>query len=623
MSATADPFEDVGEGDDFSSIPDASLFRTHFDNLPGPAYIFRRSDDDFVLIAHNRAASALKFSDATKLTGVRSRDLLVEGGHDLTQDLEHCASQGVVINREVDHRYWSTGAARRLALSIVPLSSDVVVLHTDDVTDRRRIAHALAESERQYRTIVDTAHEGIWAVDLDSTLTYVNRRAAQMLGYEPEEMLGRTTLDFMDESLHAEALRIRDRRRATRLRDQYDFRLRHKDGRNVWVSIAASPLLDRNGRVVGVIHMIADIDGRKHTEHALKESERKVRALLDANPDMIVRVTRDGTYLDIHISDPRAESYLPRPAKDFIGRTVEEIFGPEFARSHERYRSRALVTGKTQRWEYARVVNGVERYVEARFVRSGEDEVVITLRDITRSVELEREVVASAERERTRIGHDLHDGLAQVLIGVKWTLESLKDKLTADESPHVRDAARAARLVSRVIAQTGELAQGLSPIRKHGRLRDALHKLAQQSEQLFRISCRLTRGDLHSDLDETAAAHLYRIAQEAITNAVKHGRATCIEIGCERVRARVRLSVADNGSGIAETSAESRGMGMHIMRYRARAIGGELSVASLPEGGTIIECYCPLADTQPTSTGQDTDPVSRPPAPKDRRRQQR
>lgn len=590
-----------------AAAPDASLFRILFENQPGPAYIFRRSGDDFVLIAHNRAAATLQHSDPSKSIGLRSRQMLVEGGHDLKFDLERAVTEGVVVKCEVDHRYWSTGAVRRLALCAVPLSEDVVVLHTDDVTDQRRIASALTESERQYRTFVDTAHEGIWAVDAQGAITYVNLRAAEMLGYLPTDMLGRPMFDFVDEPLQTEARKILQRL-STGLRARYDFRLRHKTGRNVWVSVAASPLLDKTETVIGMIHMIADIDDRKRAEQALRESEAKVRALLDANPDMIVRVTRDGTYLDMHINDPGAKSYLPRPAADFVGRTVEEIFGPDFARTHEFYRLRALATGKMQRWEYMRLVNGQERYVEARFVKSAENEVVITARDITRQVELEREVVASAERERTRIGHDLHDGLAQVLIGVKWILESLRDKLAAADSPCEDEAAHAADLVRKVIAQTGELAQGLSPIPKGGRLGDALRQLAEQSQRLLGVPCRLTLTDLPRDLDETSAAHLYRIAQEAITNAVKHGHAKSIEIVCQRAPGCVRLSISDDGCGMADTGAESRGMGLHIMRYRARAIGGELAVVNRAEGGTVVQCSYPLPTTVYAAGGSGASP---------------
>ena len=118
------------------------------------------------------------------------------------------------MRREVDHRYLESATVRRLALSIVPVSSDIVVLHTDDITERQRTEEALRASEQKYRTIVDTAHDGILAVDIDSVTTYVNQRAAEMLGYEPDEMLGVSVFDFIDESLHEEARQMRARRHA-------------------------------------------------------------------------------------------------------------------------------------------------------------------------------------------------------------------------------------------------------------------------------------------------------------------------------------------------------------------------------------------------------------------------
>ncbi len=260
-----------------------------------------------------------------------------------------------------------------------------------------------------------------------------------------------------------------------------------------------------------------------------------MRALLDANPDLIVRLTRDGTYLDVHATDPRVNYHLPLTMHDFIGRNVADLFEPEFAREHARYRNLALATGQMQRWEYVRKdPRGSPRHIEARFVKSGDDEVVATVRDFTERVELEREVIASGERERTRIGQDLHDGLAQLLIGVRLLLTALRDKLTLSGSPHHDDADRAVDLVSRAIAQTSELAHGLSPIPKRGRLSDALRQLGKESEKLLGVRCDVDCqcAGTQPTLSETTATHLYRIAQEAITNAVKHGKATRIDIKC-------------------------------------------------------------------------------------------
>jgi PAS domain S-box-containing protein len=575
-----------------NELPYESLFQIHFDNLPGPAYIWKREGDDFVLHAYNRAAGALSFSKVADYVGKTARALQSNVVVDLMADLDASTSKGIVITREVDHRYLGTTTVRRLALTLVPLSGEMVVVHTDDVTERRRMEIALRESESQYRTIIDTSHEGIWAVDDESRTTYVNRRAAEMLGYEPEEILGRSVFDFMDESLHEEGRQIRERRRAG-AKEQFDFRLRHRDGSDIWVTVAASPIVDRAGTVTGALHMIADVTARRRAEHALRESEMRVRALLDAHPDLILRLTRDGRYLDLHCTDKRLARFLPCPPEDFIGKNVGELFEPAFAREHERLRRRALATGEVQRWEYVRHVHGSDLYLEARFVKSGDHEVVVTVRDITHRVELEREVIASSERERTRIGHDLHDGLAQLLIGVKLMLETLTDKLAVGGSPLRDDARRAAQLVTRAISQTSELAQGLSPIRKGGRLCDALKHLATQSELLLGIQCSIVSVELPPALDEGAATHLYRIVQEAITNAVKHGKAATVEVACKRQKHQLVVTISDNGSATTEVASDHGGMGTHIMRYRARSIGGDLTIAARPEGGTVVTCVCP------------------------------
>ena len=587
----------------FAALPDQDLFRVHFENLPRPAYIWRRQGNDFVLIAYNRAASDLKYSNVAALVGKTASDLQIGSSHDLFADLERCATQGVIVKREVEYRYISTLARRDLDVTIVPLSNDIVVLHTEDITERRRTEQALRESEQKYRTIVDTAHEGILASNLSSVITYANRRAAEMLGYTPEEMVGRSSFDFIDPTRHGESTRLRDQFR-TGERTRGDFCLRHKSGAEVWVSAAVSQLRDATGHVCGLIYMNVDITERKRAEEALRRSESRVRALLDANPDLIVRLTRDGTYLDVHSTDPRVNYHLPLTMHDFIGRNVRDMFEPEFVRDHERYRHAALATGRVQRWEYVRKdPRGDPRHIEARFVKSGEDEVVVTVRDFTDRVRLEREVIASSERERTRIGQDLHDGLAQLLIGVKLLLAALGDKLALAGSPHRDDVENAVELVSHAITQTSELAHGLSPIPKRGLLDDALRQLARQSEQLLGIRCNVVCDCAATppSLSEATATHLYRITQEAITNAVKHGKATCIEVRCGAVDGLLELVVADNGVGINDDAADRGGLGLHIMSYRARSIGGDLSVAARVGGGTLVRCRAPLPSRSSTT----------------------
>ncbi len=331
---------------------------------------------------------------------------------------------------------------------------------------------------------------------------------------------------------------------------------------------------------------------------ALRESEARSRALMQACPDMLMRVQRDGCHIDVHIPENIAQ-FLPMGRDAFLGKRTSEIFEPEFAAEHERLLVRALETGKTQRWQYSRRINGQTRYLEARFVRSGDDEVVIAITDVTDRVDLEREAVNAIERERNRIGRDLHDGLGQLLTGIKLILEPVRKQLeTQPEAGSASASAnveQALELIGTAIAQTSELARGLSPMPKDGgfTFAGALEQLAAQATRFFRIDCAVTCEGVPDDLGDERSINLYRIAQEALTNAVRHGQAANVRIDCRRLRRRLMLTIEDDGVGFAEPAGP--GMGLHIMHYRARALGGEVMVGARDEGGTRVRCYCPLA----------------------------
>jgi PAS domain S-box-containing protein len=340
--------------------------------------------------------------------------------------------------------------------------------------------------------------------------------------------------------------------------------------------------------------MLSDITQRRNDEAALRASEARVRLLLATLPDMVTHLDRNGRHGDVYVSDNRRSS-LPFPIEDMVGRTCTELFGEEFGSEHQRRVLAALESGTTQTWEYEFDFRGSMRHMEAHFTRIADDEVVVTCRDNTERVNLEREVIAIGERERNRIGHDLHDGLAQLLTGVKLLLQTLTNKLDEQGSEYSRDARRATDLVQHAIGQTSELARGLSPIPKGTKLSDGLIQLAKQATKFFFVKCRYTGSTRLSPLSEEASAHLYRIAQEAVTNAVRHGKAKSVELSCSGGNGRIALSISDDGIGFPDHESARSGMGLSIMRYRARSLGGTLTLEHGPNGGTIVKCSCPLS----------------------------
>ena len=220
--------------------------------------------------------------------------------------------------------------------------------------------------------------------------------------------------------------------------------------------------------------------------------------------------------------------------------------------------------------------------------------VIATGIDITEGKRLERAVLEVSNSEQRRIGQDLHDGLGQHLTGIAFMGKALEQKLAEQSLPEAADAAKIVKLVNEGIHKTRELARGLLPVSADSLgLMSALQHWCGEIEDLFQIPCRFDCDDPVLIHNRGAANHLYRIAQEAVHNAIKHGKARHIAIGLSAVTGRGILSVRDDGCGIAEADANHLGMGLSIMRYRAGMIGGVLEIVRSGERGTLVTCNFP------------------------------
>jgi signal transduction histidine kinase len=215
---------------------------------------------------------------------------------------------------------------------------------------------------------------------------------------------------------------------------------------------------------------------------------------------------------------------------------------------------------------------------------------------------LEAEILEISDRERQRIGQDLHDGLCQHLAGVELMSQVLERKLTPRSKADAARAGEIARSVRQAISDTRRLAQGLAPVTLESEgLMSALQELAANAEKTFMVTCRFECPARVLVDDLSVATHWYRIAQEAVSNAVRHGRASELEICLLQNGRDISLRVTDNGSGLPEAAAQKGGMGLHLMQYRARALGGNLSVENRTEGGAVLTCVAPGLNPKPLS----------------------
>ena len=226
----------------------------------------------------------------------------------------------------------------------------------------------------------------------------------------------------------------------------------------------------------------------------------------------------------------------------------------------------------------------------ASALRTKSDMAAARIALLEHSQRLEHEVVTISEAEQRRIGQDLHDGLCQYLAALTCSARSLQDDLQKlNLNAEAEAAGELAAHLQDAVVQTRDLARGLIPAQvDQVGIIVALQALAQSVSRLRGITCTFRFHGVVADCDEATAVHLYRIAQEAINNATKHGKATRIAISLKGDGDLITLRVLDNGSGISGFVATGTGLG--IMRYRARLSGGELTVEQPKGGGTMVSC---------------------------------
>jgi two-component system CheB/CheR fusion protein len=215
--------------------------------------------------------------------------------------------------------------------------------------------------------------------------------------------------------------------------------------------------------------------------------------------------------------------------------------------------------------------------------------------DITERRRMERDLLAISDEERRRIGQDLHDMSASQLAGTAMMTRVLARKVKADETIAADDLQKVADLINESGEQARALSHSLMPLEVHdGGLTTALQKLVERQQALSDIPCTFGASDTLPELGEQAASHLYRIAAEAIANALKHAEPHVIDVQLSLEEGHLVLRVRDEGAGISDDAEVTNGIGLHMMQYRADLIEAHLSIRPDDAGGTVVQCSLPI-----------------------------
>ncbi len=357
------------------------------------------------------------------------------------------------------------------------------------------------------------------------------------------------------------------------------------------------PFLKEERSLIKVIaERIGNMIHRKEAEAALRESEARNRALLSAIPDVMFQVDGEGNLLGFHEGK---SSELRLFFAELAGKNIYDLarqrrlLPKRLVEQVMMYVRRALSTGKTQVFEQHVALADVKGDFEVRVVTSRENEALGIVRDITQRKRLEREILEISGREQRRIGQDLHDSLCQHLAGVGFMAKVLERKLAGGAAVDPTDAKDMVDLIDQAITLTRGFARGLNPVRLDEGLMAAIDELAANAERFFGITCRFEHDEPVTIDDEATATHVYRIVQEALNNAIKHGNASSIDISFQTDGKVNTVTVRDNGVGFPPVLSQGKGMGLNIMKYRASMIGGSLDIRNDKNRGAVLVCSFP------------------------------
>jgi PAS domain S-box-containing protein len=367
-----------------------------------------------------------------------------------------------------------------------------------------------------------------------------------------------------------------------------EFRLKSRSGRYRAYAAVARPLFNAANQPSGLVGVTQDITERHESEARLRRSEELLRTTTANTVDTLLLLDKDLRIRFIN-RDERGMSI-----DQLVGQDISVLL-PEPARDAVTAKLRAVLLGaEPVTYEFDRATAAGTEYFEGHAVLVREDGmgtgISIAVRNITERRRLEREILDISSRERQTIGRDLHDGLGQELTGVALMLRGLATRIAKECPDSVDQVNEIVAQVNQSIETARALARGLLPVNKeHNGLSNALRALADRSRDLYGFEAHF-QAEVSEDgpLNETTASHLFRIAQEALTNTARHSRAAAVAICLNVTRTRFSLRIADDGVGVGNAARSGSGMGLKIMKYRAGMIGAKIEIGPNDPHGTVV-----------------------------------
>jgi len=478
---------------------------------------------------------------------------------------------------------------------------------------RRRGELALKSSEERYSLAQAAANIGSWDWNISTGKLLWSDRIEPMFGFAKGQF--QETYDAFLECLHPKDRQLVIDAVTACVDGRQDFRVEYRivwpNGTIRWVSATGDVVRDSDGKAIRMLGVVQDITKRKQAEFQIRDLAK----FASENPSPVLRIRRDGTVLysnrpgqtlmkkwGTQPGQPLPEEWNRRIAGvckfDFPRVTEVEcedrvfslVLVPVAGADYVNVYGRDITDHKKAEHEIRQLNEKLEKRVLAR---TGElTEANRQLREaFQRRRRLEREILEISEREQRRIGQELHDSLGQQLTGIAILTKVLEQKLQRKALPEAASAKEIASLVNQAVEETRQLSRGLHPVAlDENGLMSALQSLAVTTQRVFRVSCTFRCDSPVLVRDASTAVHLYRIAQEAVTNAVRHSGPQNIIIDLSSQDQQATLVITNDGQDFPEELPKHAGIGLQMMGHRAEMINGSVDIRRAPSGGTQVIC---------------------------------
>ena len=489
---------------------------------------------------------------------------------------------------------------------------------TWDITARKEAEERHRQSEAWYRQIVESAQEGIWTIDDKEKTNFVNKKMADILGYTPEEMIGKELYDFMDAPGKAYALACMERRRRGS-KENLDVRYVTKNGEDVWANISANPIVDGDGKYKGALAMVTDITQRKLDEEALKKSEANLRTIFDNTDSSYILVDAEYRIVSYNaLAQKYSEERNKRKLE--VNKHIIDYFQPDRWPYILEMLGR-VVKGEAVTYEisFPNAQGAIEWYsVSWLNVKNSDGQnwgFILTNKDITEAkiAGLERERITAdliqhikdLEQFTYIISHNLRAPVANIM-GLSEMLK--EDDLDAVEKLEVVER------VSQSIKNMDGVIQDLNHILQARELTNEKKEMVDFNDLVDAIKTSINHTvvgenvqfNCHFEVESmfSIRSYLYSIFYNLTSNSIKYrqvGVSPIINIESRKLKNKIELRFRDNGKGIDlqknaaemfglykrfDTTTEGKGMGLFMVKTQIEAMGGSVKVKSKLGEGT-------------------------------------